>query len=199
MLLEDKLKDFSIILCSRSPRRKELLTNCGINFTMAIDYDVEEVYPAELPAHSVAEYLSELKAAGYPSPIAENEILITADTVVILGEKVLGKAKSRDEAIQMLSELSGSAHDVVTGVTFMRKNSKYTFSCKTRVWFREITQEEIEHYVDTYKPYDKAGSYGIQEWIGYVAIERIDGSFYNVMGLPIQQLYVNLKQFIATV
>ena len=197
MLLEDMLKEYSIILCSKSPRRRELLTNCGIKFTMSTDYDVEEVYPHDLPAHDVAGYLAELKAAGYPSAIAENEILITADTVVIIGEKVLGKAKSRDEAIEMLSELSGESHDVVTGVTFRRKESKYTFSSRTRVWFREITEQEIIHYVDTYKPYDKAGSYGIQEWIGYVAIERIDGSFYNVMGLPIQQLYVNLTQFIA--
>ncbi len=199
MLLEDKLKDYSIILCSKSPRRKELLTNCGIEFTMSTDYDVEEVYPKDLPAYNVAEYLSELKAEGYPNAIADNEILITADTVVILGDRVLGKAKTRDEAIEMLTALSGNSHEVVTGVTFRGKNSKSTFSSTTRVWFRSVTEEEIVHYVDKYIPYDKAGSYGIQEWIGYVAIERIDGSFYNVMGLPIQQLYVNLTQFIKTI
>ncbi len=198
MLLHEKVEaeGWRLILASQSPRRRDLMRDCGLAFD-AVKYDVEEVYPAETPAEEVAEYLSKLKSDGYPLALEEREILITADTVVILGDRILGKPRDEAEARAMLSALSGAEHRVVTGVTLRSVVGSYSFSTVTRVRFGELSSDQIDYYVDRYRPLDKAGSYGIQEWIGYVGIESIDGSFYNVMGLPIQRLYSELSRFIS--
>ncbi len=196
MLLHEKLTPYRLLLASQSPRRRELIAGSGIPFTLTAKFDCEESYPATLPAEEVPAYLSRLKSEAYPEPLTEKDILLTADTVVILDEEVLGKPKDRTEALCMLQRLAGNRHTVVTGVTLRTAGRIHTFSSRSDVWFRSLSEEEIAYYVDTYRPFDKAGSYGIQEWIGYVGIERIDGSFYNVMGLPIQRLYVELEQFI---
>ena len=195
MLLHDRLKNKRIILGSRSPRRRELLADCDITFEVADSYEVEEIFPADLPAAEVAEYLSRLKADGYPLPLAENDILITADTVVINNGEILGKPADRDHAIRMIASLGGKIHTVVTGVTIRTAECSVSFSSSSEVTFRALDTDEIEYYVDTYHPFDKAGAYGIQEWIGCTAIESISGSFYNVMGLPVAALYKQLKQF----
>lgn len=196
MLLHDKLKPYRLILASQSPRRRQLLSDAGIEFILAPRFECEESFPATIPAGKVAEYLSLLKSEAYPEPLGEKDILLTADTVVIACGRILGKPTNREEAIEMIDMLSGCEHEVVTGVTLRSAERTNRFSVSTKVRFRTLTQEEIEYYVDTYKPFDKAGSYGIQEWIGYVGIEGIEGSFYNVMGLPVQRLYCELNKFI---
>lgn len=197
MLLHEKLKSYSLILASQSPRRRQLLADVGLEFTLAPRFECEESFPEELPAAEVAQYLSNLKSEAYPEQLAERDILLTADTVVIACGRILGKPADRAEAIAMIEMLSGREHEVVTGVTLRMSNSKKGFSVSSKVRFRRLTQEEIEYYVDTYRPFDKAGAYGIQEWIGYVGIEGIEGSFYNVMGLPVQRLYCELDRFIG--
>ena len=197
MLLKDKLEPYRLLLASQSPRRRELMTGCGLPCEPAPKYDCEEVYPADLPAEEVPLYLSQLKSRAYPEPLANGDILLTADTVVVLDGEVLGKPHGREDAVGMLRRLSGRRHTVVSGVTLRNAERMHTFEARTSVWFRTLSDEEIEHYIDTYRPFDKAGSYGIQEWIGYAAIERIEGSFYNVMGLPIQKVYVELDKFLA--
>lgn len=196
MLLKDKLKDYRLLLASQSPRRRELMTGCGLPYELAPKYDCEEIYPEGLAAGEVPLYLSRLKSEAYPAPLGPGEILLTADTVVVSDGEVLGKPRSRDEAAAMLRRLSGRRHTVVSGVTLRTAGRMHTFSAESGVWFRPLTDEEIAYYVDTFRPFDKAGSYGIQEWIGYAAIEKINGSFYNVMGLPIQKVYVELEKFI---
>lgn len=196
MLLHEKLAPYRLLLASQSPRRRELLSGLGLPYELAPSYPCEERYPEGLAVEEVPAYLATLKSEAYPSPLAPNEILLTADTVVILAGKVIGKPTDRADAIAMLKGLSGNRHRVITGVCFRTAERQHTFSVASDVWFRPLSGEEICYYVDTYKPFDKAGSYGIQEWIGYAAIERIDGSFYNVMGLPIQRLYTELETFI---
>lgn len=196
MLLHEKLQPYRLLLASQSPRRRELIAGSGIPFTLTEKYACEEHYPATLAAEEVPAYLSRLKSEAYPTPLQPNDILLTADTVVILEGEVLGKPKDREDALRMVARLAGNRHTVVTGVTLRTSERIETFSAESDVWFRALSEEEIAYYVDTYHPFDKAGSYGIQEWIGYVGIERIDGSFYNVMGLPIQRLYVELEKFI---
>jgi septum formation protein len=147
-----------------------------------------------MPCNQVAEYLSTLKSNAYPKSLVTNDILLTADTVVIADNRILGKPADRAEAVAMLTMLSGKSHSVITGVTIRTVERTHSFSVESIVNFREITAEEIDYYIDTYKPFDKAGAYGIQEWIGYVAIESIEGSFFNVMGLPVQRLYVELSK-----
>ena len=196
MLITEKLKEYRLILASQSPRRRELMTGCELPYTLADRYACEEVYPADTPTEEVSAYLSHLKSEAYPKPLEDNDILLTADTVVIGEGRVLGKPHDAAEAHAMLRLLSGKAHKVITGVTLRDKHRTRTFSSESRVWFRALTDEEIDHYIEVYRPFDKAGAYGIQEWIGYTAIERIDGSFYNVMGLPIQKVYQELNQFI---
>lgn len=195
-MLQDKLKPYELILASRSPRRRQLLKGCDIPFTLADNYEAGENYPADMPAEDVPVYLSQLKSHEYPYELPENGILITADTVVILNGLVIGKPAGRREAIGTLESLSGNTHKVVTGITLRSRQKERSFSSESLVFFRPLNREEIEYYVDAYKPYDKAGAYGIQEWIGYVGIERIEGSFYNVMGLPVQKLYKELEKFI---
>ena len=196
MLLQDKLKNYRLILASASPRRRELLAACDLDFTLAEKFECEECYPADLAADKVAEYLSQLKSNAYPYPLGEKDILLTADTVVILGDKILGKPHSESEAVEMITSLSGATHKVITGVTLRTPLRTISFSAESLVSFRALEEEEIRYYVEKYRPLDKAGAYGIQEWIGYTAIERIEGSFYNVMGLPVQRLYTTLKELL---
>lgn len=197
MLLHDKLKSFRLILASQSPRRRQLLSDAGIEYELAPRFECDEVFPEDLPAAEVAEYLSRLKSEAYPAPLADGDILLTADTVVVAGGEVLGKPVDRADAIAIINKLSGREHEVITGVTLRSVVRTKSFSSRSVVRFRALSQEEIEYYVDTYSPMDKAGAYGIQEWIGYVGIEGIEGSFYNVMGLPIQRVYCELDSFIG--
>ncbi len=196
MLLQDRLKNYRLILASASPRRRELLAACDLDFVLADKFECEECYPADLEADKVAEYLSQLKSNAYPHALSEKDILLTADTVVILGDKILGKPHSEEEAIEMISSLSGATHKVVTGVTLRTAKQTISFSAESLVTFRNLDNEEILYYVEKYRPLDKAGAYGIQEWIGYVGIEGIEGSFYNVMGLPVQKVCIALKELV---
>ena len=196
MLLQDRLKNHRLILASASPRRRELLAGCDLAFTLAEKFECEECYPADLAADKVAEYLSQLKSNAYPHALADNDILLTADTVVIAGSEILGKPHSEEEARAMITTLSGASHKVVTGVTLRNTNQTISFSAESVVKFRKLDAEEIAYYVEKYRPLDKAGAYGIQEWIGYIGIEGIEGSFYNVMGLPVQRLYSALKELL---
>ena len=198
MLLHKKLENYNLILASASPRRRQLLADCGIQFTLAEKFECDETFPATMPCCEVAQHISALKSNAYPNPLSEKEILLTADTVVIAENKILGKPANRAEAVEMLTLLSGRKHTVITGVTIRTATHTHSFSVESSVYFRALTSEEMDYYIDTYKPFDKAGAYGIQEWIGYVAIEGIEGSFFNVMGLPVQRLYVELGLFIET-
>ncbi len=197
MLLHKKLEKYNLILASASPRRRQLLSECGLQFTLAEKFECDEYFEPTMPCNKVAQHLSELKSRAYPKALNDNDILLTADTVVIAENKILGKPTDRTQAISMLKKLSGTSHTVTTGVTLRTNERTYSFSVDSTVNFRVLTEEEIIYYIDTYSPYDKAGAYGIQEWIGYVAIESIEGSFFNVMGLPIQRLYVELSEFIS--
>ena len=196
MLLQDRLKNHRLILASASPRRRELLASCDLDFVLAEKFECEECYPDDLKAEKVAEYLSQLKSNAYPHSLGEGDILLTADTVVIIGDKILGKPKDEKEAVEMIASLAGATHKVVTGVTLRSAEQTLSFSAESKVTFRRLEDEEIAYYVKKYRPMDKAGAYGIQEWIGYVGIEGIEGSFYNVMGLPVQKLYVALQHFL---
>lgn len=197
MLLAEKLKKYDIILGSKSPRRHQLLADSGFEFRVASDYFCDESYPDDLDQLLVPEYIAAQKAKAYPFELAAKEILITADTVVLLDGKILGKPHDKADAKAMVASLSGRTHRVVTGVVMVNDGRKHSFSAVSEVTFRELSAEEIEHYVEHYKPFDKAGSYGIQEWIGYIGIQSINGSFFNVMGLPTQMLYTALDSFIG--
>ena len=190
--------NLDIILASGSPRRKELLAGMCIPFRVAEPYCVDEVYPNNLSPHEVPAYLARLKSEAYPNSLVNKQILITADTVVILGQKVIGKPKDRDEAIKTLTALAGKTHEVTTGIMLRSNQASKILSETAQVTFGPLSREEIEFYVDNFRPYDKAGAYGIQEWIGYVGIERIEGSFHNVMGLPTRLLYTALTDFTKT-
>ena len=179
-----------LILASSSPRRQYLMKEAGFNFTVEKP-DVDESFPAELPSEQVAKYLAEKKAE-YFRLAMKNEIVLTADTIVVLEDKILNKPSDRIEAISMLGELSGHTHRVITGVCIMSMEKEESFDDTTEVTFQKLTQQEIEFYVDHYKPYDKAGAYGAQDWIGMVAIRKIVGSYFNVMGLPIHKVYQHL-------
>jgi len=187
---------YRIILASRSPRRQELLRNLGFNFEIVIrDYD--EKIPGSLSGKEIAMHLAKEKANSFVGQISDNEIIITADTIVWCNDKVLGKPSDRSEAIKMIRELSGNTHEVITGVTILSSKAERTFCESTLVTFDILTDEEICYYVDNYHPYDKAGAYGIQEWIGIAACSRIEGSYSNVVGLPVQKLYKELIKFIG--
>ncbi|MFA6128441.1 MAG: Maf family nucleotide pyrophosphatase [Bacteroidales bacterium] len=191
----DHLKDYRIFLASRSPRRQFLLTEAGIPFEVWLKEEVDENYPAGMAPPDISVFLARLKARSYFEELGHMDILITADTIVVLDKRILGKPADRKDAIQMLHDLSGKPHEVITGVCLTNPDKESAFIARTTVWFDLIDQSEIEEYVDQYMPYDKAGSYGIQEWIGYRGIHRIEGSYFNVMGLPIQQLYKELQLF----
>lgn len=197
MLLHERLKDYNIILGSASPRRRQLLADCDFQFTVAEKFECDETFPATMPASQVASFLSQTKSNAYPLKLSEKDILITADTVVIVDNQILGKPKDASDAFAMLSLLNNRAHVVTTGVTIRSASNTHTFSVDSTVRFRKLTDEEITYYIEKYRPFDKAGSYGIQEWIGYAAIEGIEGSFFNVMGLPVQRLYTELQSFIS--
>jgi septum formation protein len=182
-----------IILASGSPRRRELMKGLGIPFTVELSGEVEEIIPAGTPPESVPEYLARLKSEAF-RPLAAGELVITADTVVICHRQLLGKPAGKSDAERMLRLLSGNKHDVFTGVCLRTAETIHTFTAHTAVFFRPLSTDEIEYYIDHYRPYDKAGAYGAQEWIGYVGIERIEGSYFNVLGLPLQPLYVALQE-----
>ena len=184
-----------IILASNSPRRKELLAGLDVQFEVRVLKGIDESYPATLPTAEIAEYIAQKKAAAYRETIAADELVITADTIVVLGDEVLGKPKDAADARRMLRELSGQTHQVITGVVLTTKERQEHFSVVSNVTFKELTDDEIDYYVETYKPMDKAGAYGIQEWIGYVGVTRLEGSYFNVMGLPVQRIYEALRRF----
>ncbi|MCR4860382.1 MAG: Maf family nucleotide pyrophosphatase [Bacteroidales bacterium] len=185
-----------IILGSNSPRRRELLAGLDIDFTVDTGNSFEEKLEEGLEAHRVPEYLSAGKSHGFHRPLEADEVLITSDTVVIVDRTVLGKPHSREDAVRMLELLSGRTHEVVTAVTLRDCSREQTFSVSTKVTFVNLTRAEIDHYIEKYQPYDKAGAYGIQEWIGYVGISSIEGSFYNVMGFPVHRVWHELQQFL---
>jgi len=192
----EKINQFNIILASGSPRRRELLSQLDIKFTVET-FDIDETFPTDMKVKNVAEFLSQQKIEAYPKEkIDSNTIVITADTIVTIDQLVLGKARDKAEAFNMLSLLSGKTHSVITGVSIKSLNKNLSFSSETKVRFKTLTKEEINYYIHHYQPFDKAGSYGIQEWIGKVGVEWIEGSFYNVMGLPIQKLYQELCKFV---
>lgn len=188
------MSHYKLILASASPRRHQLMCDAGFQFEVKLKH-TEEIWPDDLAAEKVPEYLACLKARAFSGELNPGELLITADTIVCLDAKILGKPKNREHAIGMLHQLSGRKHTVITGVCLTTLEKSQSFSSYTDVYFKELAEEEICCYVDSYKPFDKAGAYGIQEWIGYTGITRIEGSFYNVMGLPVQQLYETLKNF----
>jgi len=188
-----------IILASQSPRRKQLLAGLDVDFEVMLIDGIEENFPDDMRHQDIPEYLARQKSEAYIDELQKEKcILITADTIVLCNNQVIGKPATREEAYQMLSLLANNKHEVITGVCLRTAESITSFSASSYVWFGKLTHEEILYYLDHYKPYDKAGSYGIQEWIGYVAIERIEGSFYNVMGLPVHRLYEELKKLIIT-
>lgn len=189
----NNLDKYRIILASNSPRRHELLKGIGVSFEVKTLSDVDETYPESLPAVEVAKFIANKKSEAYKDLLVENELIITADTVVIVGNEVLGKPKDREEAVAMLRLLSGKTHQVLTGVCILTKDRKHIFDSETRVRFAELNDDEISYYIDHFKPFDKAGAYGVQEWIGYIAVEAMEGSYFNVMGLPVQRLYRELK------
>ncbi len=190
---DNVVKDM-LILSSNSPRRQELLRGLGIPFKVFVIDGIDESYPADMPAEDVAEHIAVKKAAPYAENIkGTDNVVLTADTVVVCEGEIMGKPKNEADAHRMLRKLSGKTHQVYTGVCLTAEGSQRHFSVRTDVTFRELADDEIWHYIRTYKPFDKAGAYGIQEWIGYVGISGINGSYYNVMGLPVQRIYKELK------
>lgn len=189
------LSRYHIILASNSPRRRELLGGLGISFEVKVLPDIDENYPATLPTNQIAEYIACEKADAYWALMGPDDLVITADTIVICGGEVMGKPVDAEDARRMLRKLSGQTHQVVTGVCLTTKNKQSRFSVTTDVDFKQLSEEEINYYIDVYKPFDKAGAYGIQEWIGFVGVTGIKGSYFNVMGLPVQRIYEELRQF----
>ncbi|MCF0199313.1 MAG: septum formation protein Maf [Bacteroidaceae bacterium] len=185
------------ILASGSPRRKELLAGLGMEFEVRLLPGIDETYDPSLPGEAIAEQIASKKAAAYRPTLTGDELIITADTIVYLDGEVLGKPKDEADARQMLRRLSGKTHEVITGVTLLTQQREHTFSSVSRVTFSPLTDDEIAYYVTHYRPLDKAGAYGVQEWIGFVGVERIEGSYFNVMGLPVQRLYRELKNFLG--
>ncbi|WP_028904328.1 Maf-like protein [Prevotella sp. P6B4] len=188
------MRKYKYVLASNSPRRKELLAGLGLKFEVRVIDGIDESYPASLPASEVAQYIAEKKADAYRSTMQADELIITADTVVIVGEDILGKPHDEADAVRMLREISGRTHQVTTGVSLLTSTQQCSFSVTTDVTFKQLTDEEIQHYVSHYRPFDKAGAYGIQEWIGYIGVTGLHGSYYNVMGLPVQRIYTELQK-----
>jgi len=184
-----------IILASNSPRRQELLKGLDIDFEVITLPDIDESYPETLEKEEIPVYIAKQKALAYQSYLEENTLLITADTIVWLNGNVYGKPENEQEAKDMLKILSGQTHEVITGVCLTGLKKQQTFYVISKVKFAELQEEEIDYYVKKYKPYDKAGAYGVQEWIGYIGVEKLEGSFYNVMGLPVRVLYTYLKEW----
>ena len=191
-IMLDNLKKFNIVLASNSPRRKELMSGLGVDYVVKTLPDVDESYPDTLQGEEIPLYIAKEKADAYIPMMQPDELIITADTIVWLDGKVLGKPKDREDAIRMLRKLSGASHQVITGVCLTTKGWQNSFTVTTDVTFAVLSEEEIVYYVDKYSPMDKAGAYGVQEWIGFIGVESISGSYYNVMGLPVQKLYREL-------
>ena len=185
---------YKLILASNSPRRKELLAGLGGPFEVRVLQDIDEHYPENLPVNEVARYIAKEKADAYRRIVAPDELIITADTVVIVGDEILGKPIDEADAVRMLKLLSGRTHQVTTGVCLLTAEKERCFDVTTDVTFKTLTDEEIHYYVDRYRPFDKAGAYGIQEWIGYIGVTGLNGSYYNVMGLPVQRIYQELTK-----
>ena len=191
--------NYKLILASNSPRRKELLAGLGLPFEVRVLSGIDESYPDSMPVSDVALHIAGLKADAYRNTMAPDEIIITADTVVIVGNEILGKPVDEADAHRMLRLLSGRTHQVTTGVCIVAKGWERRFAVTTDVTFKTLTDEEIRYYVDTFKPFDKAGAYGIQEWIGYIGVTALQGSYYNVMGLPVQRIYEAIKELIPLI
>lgn len=186
---------YKVILASNSPRRRELLAGLGLQFEVRVLADIEENYPPTLPATQIAKYIAHKKAEANRAIMAKNEMIITADTIVVVDDMVMGKPTDDADAIRMLSTLSGKTHKVITGVCITTLNKQTVFDVTTGVTFKTLTDEEINYYITHFHPTDKAGAYGIQEWIGYIGVTGLEGSYYNVMGLPVQRIYDELCAF----
>jgi len=193
-MLNEKFKNHKIILASGSPRRQQFLKELDIDFEIRLK-EIEEIYPNHLQAEEITDFLSKLKASAFENDLQDNEVLITSDTIVWLENKALGKPSDASQAVKMLTEMSGKTHKVITSVCIKTRQKELVFHDETLVTFAKLTLKEIEYYLNNYKPFDKAGSYGIQEWIGLVAIEKIEGSYANVVGLPTHKLYKELMNF----
>jgi septum formation protein len=192
-MLKEKLKNYNIILASGSPRRQDFFKLLDLDFTIEVR-EVEEVYPAKtLKTSAITDYLAQLKASAFED-LSEKDILITSDTIVWKDDRAMGKPVDKEDAQAMLLDLSGEMHEVFTSVCFTSKNFQKTINDSTKVWFKKLSEEEINYYITNYQPYDKAGSYGIQDWLGYIGIERIEGCFFNVMGLPTRLVYKTLME-----
>lgn len=193
MILE-KLKNKNLILASGSPRRQQFLKDLGLEFSIQLK-EVQEIYPPGLTGSEITDFLAKLKAKPFDNELNSNDILITSDTIVWLDQKAIGKPKNREHAKEMLFLLSGKTHEVISSICLSSKNKQKIFSDTTQVKFKELSNEEIDYYIDKYKPFDKAGSYGIQEWIGFIGIEKIEGSYFNVMGFPVHEFYKEIMKF----
>lgn len=183
------------ILASNSPRRKELLAGLDLDFEVKVLSDIDESYPEDTPVGEVAEYIARKKAAAYQAMIHNDELVITADTVVVVDQEILGKPVDAADARRMLRLISGMEHQVITGVCLTTTEKIHSFSVSTDVAFKQLSENEIDYYIEHYKPFDKAGAYGIQEWIGYIGVTSLHGSYFNVMGLPVQRIYAELHKF----
>ena len=192
-MLQDHLKNHHLILASKSPRRQQFLTDLGLQFTITTK-EIEEVYPSHLKGVEITDFLAKLKSEPFKK-LNKNDIVVTSDTIVWLDNKAIGKPKNREEAIQTLQELSGKVHQVFTSVFIKSKEKKVLFNDSTAVYFNDLTLEEITYYVDEFKPFDKAGGYGIQDWIGLIAVKKIDGCYYNVKGFPVHKFYKEMMKF----
>lgn len=195
MVMLENIEKYHIILASNSPRRRELLAGLGVPFEVKVLPDIEENYPADLPVAEIAEYIAREKADAYHQLIGKHDLVITADTIVVVGDEVMGKPHDADDACRMLRKLSNRTHQVITGVCLTTADKQRQFSVKTDVAFKSLSEEEIAHYVNHYQPFDKAGAYGIQEWIGYIGVTSLQGSYFNVMGLPVQRIYTEMMEF----
>ena len=189
-MLKEKLKNYTVILASKSPRRQQFFKDLDIDFIIKTK-EVEEIYPSELKGSEITDYLADLKSKAFTN-LSEKDILITSDTIVWLENKALGKPKDKEDAFKMLRSLSGKKHEVITSISIKRKGFQSIINDSTLVSFREISDDEINYYIKNHKPFDKAGAYGIQEWIGFVCIDKIEGSYFNVVGLPVHKLYKEL-------
>lgn len=190
-MLKEKLANYTIILASGSPRRQQFFKDLGLDFEIRLK-SIDEVYPNHLKGVEITDYLADLKSIPFDDELSANDLLITSDTIVWLNNKALGKPKNYEEAFSILRNLSGKTHEVITSVSIKNPNFQKIINDTTTVYFRDLTDEEIDYYITTYKPYDKAGAYGIQEWIGKIGIDKIEGSYFNVMGLPVHKLYKEL-------
>lgn len=195
-MLKEKLQGYKVILASGSPRRRQFMKDLNIDFEIRLN-EVEEIYPESLQGCEITDFLAELKGNALTDTLEDKEILITSDTIVWHNHEALGKPKDYEDAFNMLSSLSGKTHEVISSVCLKSKEKSVTFNETTRVTFHEITAEEIKHYLDNYKPFDKAGAYGIQEWIGLIAIAKLEGSYNNVVGMPVNKVYHELIRFVS--